>query len=105
MKQKLRRMLPHVAQKVKEEVDKLHQAKFIRVVLFPEWIPNIVPVAKKDGCVYVCINFQILNKSSPKDDFPLPHIDVLVDNTAGHAMLSFKDGYLGYNQIKLSPEV
>lgn len=104
VKQKLRRMLPDVALKVKEEVDKLHQAKFIRVVLFPEWIANIVPVAKKDGRVRVCIDFRNLNKSSPKDDFPLPHIDVLVDNTAGHAMLSFMDGYSGYNQIKLSPE-
>ena len=45
-----------------------------------------------------------MNKASPKDDFPLPHIDVLVDNTAGHAMLSFMDGYSGYNQIRLSPE-
>ena len=104
VKQKLRRMLPDVAVKVKEEVDKLLQAKFIRVVLFPQWIANIVPVKKKDGRIRVCIDFRNLNKASPKDDFPLPHIDVLVDNTAGHAMLSFMDGYSGYNQIKLSEE-
>ena len=52
----------------------------------------------------MCIDFRDLNKASPKDDFPLPHIDVLVDNTIGHAFLSFMDGFLGYNQIKMAPE-
>ena len=51
VKHKLRRMLPNVALKVKEEVDKLHQAKFVRVVLFPQWVANIVLVKKKDGRV------------------------------------------------------
>ena len=45
-----------------------------------------------------------MNKANPKDDFPLPHIDILVDNTAGHALLSFMDGFSGYNQIKMAPE-
>ena len=45
-----------------------------------------------------------LNKASPKDDFPLPHIDILVDNTVGHALLSFMDGFSRYNQIKMAPE-
>ena len=49
-------------------------------------------------------DFRDLNKASPKDDFPLPHIDILVDNTANHAMLSFMDGYAGYNQIKMAKE-
>ncbi|MFW6642516.1 reverse transcriptase family protein, partial [Nocardiopsis algeriensis] len=43
-----------------------------------------------------------LNKASPKDDFPLPHIDMLVDNTA--KVFSFMDGFSGYNQIKMAPE-
>ena len=43
------------------------------------------------------MDFRTLNKASPKDDFPLPHIDMLVDSTAGHAMLSFMDGFSGYN--------
>ncbi|KAG8488865.1 hypothetical protein CXB51_016751 [Gossypium anomalum] len=45
-----------------------------------------------------------LNKASPKDSFPLPHIDTLVDNTAGHSLFSFMDGFSGYNQIKMHPE-
>ena len=48
---------------------------------------------KKDDKVRVCVDFQDLNKASPKDDFPLPHIDILVDSTAGHLMLSFMDGF------------
>ena len=50
------------------------------------------------------VDFQDLNKASSKDDFPLLHIDILVDNTAGHALLSFMDGFSGYNQIKMALE-
>ena len=52
----------------------------------------------------MCIDYRDLNKASPKDDFPLPHIDVLVDNTIGHKMLSFMDDFSGYNQIRLAKE-
>ena len=65
---------------------------------------NAVPIPKKDGKVRVCVNFRDLNKASPKDDFPLPHIDLLVDSTIGHSMLSFMDGFLGYNQILMALE-
>ena len=50
----------------------------------------------------MCVDFRDLNKASPKDDFPLPHIDVLVNNTTGHALLLFMDGFSGYNQINMS---
>ena len=50
-------------------------------------------VPKKDDKVGVCVDFQDLNKANPKDDFPLPHIDTLVDSTADHSMLSFMDGF------------
>ena len=50
------------------------------------------------------VNFKDLNKASLKDDFPLPHIDILVDNTARHALLSFMDDFSGYNQIKMALE-
>ncbi|KAK1265292.1 hypothetical protein QJS04_geneDACA014993 [Acorus gramineus] len=49
IKQKLRCLNPKAALKIKDKVDKLHQAKFIRVVLYPKWVANIVPVSKKDG--------------------------------------------------------
>ena len=54
---------------------------------------------KKDDRIRVCVDFRDLNIASPNDDFPLPHIDELVDFTAGHALLSFMDGFLGINHI------
>ncbi|KAL6347639.1 hypothetical protein AAG906_026167 [Vitis piasezkii] len=72
---------------VKEEIQKQLSVGFISVVEYPEWLANVVPVPKKDGKVRVCVDFRDLNKANPKDDFPLPHIDLLVDCTAGHSML------------------
>ena len=74
------------------------------MVNYPERLANVVPVPKKDGKVQMCVDFRDLDKASPKDDFLLPHIDVLVDNTAGHALLLFMDGFSGYNQLKMFPE-
>ena len=74
------------------------------MVEYPEWLANVVPVPKQDGKVRVYVDFQDLNKASPKDDFPLPHIDMLVDSTTGHSMLSFMNGFSGYSQILMAPE-
>ena len=90
VKQKLRRMKLEWTLKIKEDVDKQYNARFLRVVNYPEWLTNVVLVPKKDRKVRMCVDFKDLNKASPKDDFHLPHIDILVDNTAGHALLSFK---------------
>ena len=100
IKQKLRRMKLEWTLKIKEEVDRQYNAGFLRVVNYPKWLANVVSVPKKDGKVRMCVEFRDLSKASRKDDFPLPHIDILVDNTAGHALLSFMDGLSGYNQIK-----
>ncbi|RVW69675.1 hypothetical protein CK203_059465 [Vitis vinifera] len=100
VKQKLRRLHPRWSLQVKEEIQKQLSVGFISVVEYPEWLANVVPVPKKDGKVRVCVDFRDLNKASPKDDFPLPHIDLLVD-TAGHSMLSFMDGFSG---LRLNPK-
>ena len=63
-----------------------------------------MPVPKKDGKVRICVDYRDLNRASPKDNFPLPHIDTLVDSTAKHSLFSFMDGFLGYNQIKMAPK-
>ena len=89
---------------MKEEIQKKLNVGFISVVQYPEWLANVVPNPKKEGKVRVCVDFKNLNKASPKDDFPLPHIDMLVYSTAGHAMLSFMDGFSGYNQIMMAPK-
>ena len=74
--------------KIKEKVEKQYNAGFLRVVNYLEWLANMVPVPKKDGKVRMCVDFRDLNKVKPNDDFPLPHINILVDNMAGHALLS-----------------
>ena len=71
------------------------------MVKYPEWLANVVHVPKKDGKVRDYVDFRDMNKANPKDDFPLPHIDMLVDNTAGHSMLSFMDEFSGSNQIMM----
>jgi len=57
----------------------------------------LVVMPKKEGKIRVCEDFWNLNRVSPKDDFPLPRIDILVDNVTHSSMYSFMDGFLGYN--------
>ena len=86
----------------KEEVQKLLQVGFIREVQYPKWLSNMVLVKKYSGKWRMCVDFKDLNKACPKDSFPLPKIDQLVDATTGHEMLSFMDAYSGYNQVKMA---
>ena len=86
--------------KMKKQLD----AGFLEVAKYLQWVANIVPVPKKDGKVRMCVDYWDLNRASPKDNFPLPHIDTLVDNTAKHSLFSFMDGFSGYNQIRMAPE-
>ena len=87
-----------------EEVRKLLEAGFIREVYYPDWLANEVMVRKNNGKWRMCIDFTDLNKACPKDSYPLPRIDTLVDSTAKHELLSFMDAFLGYNQIKMKEE-
>ena len=104
VKQKLRRLQPRWSLQVKEEIQKQLSVGFLSVVEYPEWLANVVPVPKKDDKVKICVYFRYLNKAIPKDDFPLPHIDMLLDSTVGHPMLSFMDGFFGYNKILMALE-
>ena len=67
-----------------------------------QWLENIVLILKKDERVRMCVDYRDLNKACPKDDFPLPHIDMLIDSSASSIMYSFMDGFLGYNQIMMA---
>ena len=51
----------------------------------------------------LCIDFIDVNRARPKDSFPLPRIDLIVDATVGHELLSFMDAFSGYNQIRMDP--
>ena len=97
VKQKLRRLHSQWSLKVKDEIQKQFNVGFIAVVEYPEWLANVILVPKKDDKVRVCVDFRDLNKDNPKNDFPLSHIDILVDSTISHSLLSFTDGFSGYN--------
>ena len=89
---------------VKEEIQKQLNVGFLSVVEYHEWLANGFPIPKKDGKVRVYVDFRYLDKANPMDNFPLPHIDMLVDSTAGHPMLSFMDGFSRYNKILIAPK-
>ena len=77
---------------------------FIQEVYYPNWLANVVLVKKANGKWRMCVDFMDLNKACPKDSFPLPMIDQLVDSTAGHKLLMFMDVFSGYNRIKMAEE-
>ena len=52
----------------------------------------------------MCVDFTNLNRACPKDNYPLPRIDTLVDLTTRHELLSFMDAFSSYNQIKMSED-
>jgi len=83
------------------ESQEAYGLRFIREEKNPDWVANIVPITKKIGKIRVCIDFSDLNKAWPKDEFPLPITDVMIDNTCGFEQMSFMDGFSGYNQIKM----
>ncbi|XP_074298048.1 uncharacterized protein LOC141628854 [Silene latifolia] len=82
---------------INEEVDKLLDMGMIREVVYPDWLANVVVVQKKNGKWRVCVHYTDLNKGCPKDLFRLPHIDAMVDATAGDELLTFMDASSGFN--------
>ena len=90
-------MKPEMLLKIKEKVQKQFDVGFLKVAKYPEWVANIVPILKKDGNVRMCVDYRDLNRASLKDNFSLPHIDTLVDNTAKNCLFSFMDGFSRYN--------
>ena len=75
----------------------------MREVEYPKWLANVVLVKKANDKWRLCINFTYINKAYPKDNFPLPRINLIVDATAGHELLSFMEAFFGYNQISMDP--
>ena len=103
VKQKRRSFDPERQKAINEKVGKLLQAKAIREVEYSEWLANIVLVKKANDKWRLCIDFININRACPKDSFPLPWIDLIVDATASHELLSFMDAFSGYNQISMDP--
>ena len=103
IKQKRRIFVPERQKAMNEEVVKLLRAEAIREVEYSDWLANVVLVKKENGKWRLCIDFTDINKACPKDSFPLPRIDLIVDATVDHE-LSFMDAFSGYNQISMDPD-
>jgi hypothetical protein len=87
------------------KLHRLENAGFIREIKTSSWVSNPVIIPKKNmGVQRVCVDYTSLNKHCPKDPFPFPRIDQIINSTAGCVRLSFLDAYSGYNQIKLKKE-
>ena len=97
IQQRRRVFAPERDQAVMDEVTKLLVAGFIQEVHYPKWLANVVLVKKVNGKWRMCEDFTDLNRACPKDSFPLPRIDQLVDSIAGHKLLTFMDAFSGYN--------
>jgi hypothetical protein len=93
---------PELQDDIIAEVERLINAVFIKEVQYPRWLTNIVPIMKKNGQVRVCVDFHDLNRTCPKDDFPIPITEMVVNATTGYGAMSFMDGSSGYNQIKMN---
>ena len=85
-----------------EETEKLMQVGFIQEAQYTTWLSNVVLVKKPNGKWIMCTDYIDLNKACPKDSYPLPSIDRLVDGSFGQEMMSFLDAYSGYNQIQMN---
>nr|KYP49922.1 Transposon Ty3-G Gag-Pol polyprotein [Cajanus cajan] len=88
---------------VEIKVQKLVNARFIREVQYTTWLSNVVMVKKANGKWRMCVDYIDLNKACPKDAYPRPNINRLVDGATGHQIFSFLDAYSGYNQIRIYP--
>lgn len=88
---------------IDEEVGKLFNDAFITKIKYPIWLANVVLVRKATDKWHMCVDSADLNMAYLKDIYPLANIDLLIDGSLGHRMLSFMNAYLGYNYIKMDP--
>jgi hypothetical protein len=94
-KQRLRKMSDEKTETTKAKVHRLLETKFIEPKAYPIWLANIMMVQKNNGKWHMCIDFTSLNKACPKDNFPLPQIDKIVDRAAGCEVMSLLDCFSG----------
>jgi len=102
--QRHRKQSPEKSEAAEKAVKDLLEANFIYEAKYTTWISNVVLVKKSNGKWRMCVDYTDLNRACPKDAYPLPNINKLVDNSSGYKLLSFMDAYSGYNQIPMAEE-
>ncbi|GKA20129.1 reverse transcriptase domain-containing protein [Tanacetum coccineum] len=101
---KERGQAPERNKAIQEEVEKLVDAEIMKEVHYHSWLSNPVMVKKHDRSWRMCVDFKDLNKTCPKDGYPLPEIDWKVESLCGYPFKCFLDAYKGYHQIKMAKE-
>jgi len=104
VQQKLRKIHPNIEIQIKAELNKLYKAKIIFPIRHSKWVSNLVPVRKKNGDIRICIDFRNLNKGCQKYNFSLPTMGHILQLVVGSELMSFLDGFSGYNQILVHPD-
>jgi hypothetical protein len=103
VRQKLHPVHPKKIVAIKAEVENLLKSGFIYPAPLTKWVSNIILVTKKQGTIHTYVDYRDLNKACPKDNYPTPFIDKIIDNCTVSVIFSFMDGFLGYNQIDILP--
>jgi hypothetical protein len=107
-KQKLRQINPILLPIIETEVKKFLDAKIIVPLRYSKWVANLVPVKKKNGEITLCVDFRNLNRSSLKENYPLPKMDHVLEKVVGanimSMIMSMIDGFSSYNQIEVNQE-
>jgi len=102
-KKKLKKIHPKLEPTVKKELNKSLTAKTIFPVWHTQWVSNLVSVRKKNGEIQLCVYFHNLNRASDKDNYLVPPMEQILQQVSSFERLSLLDGFLGYNQVLMSP--
>jgi hypothetical protein len=92
---------PALEATIQKELEKLLKARIIFSVKYSEWVSNLVPVRKTTGQIRLCVDLCALNRASIKYHFPLPNMEMILQQVVGSQMMSLLDDFSSYNQFKV----
>jgi hypothetical protein len=104
IKQNLRVVNPKLKPLVKIELEKLKKVGIIFPIRHSQWISNPIIVRKKNGDIHIFVDFRDLNRASIKDNYPLPNMEMLLQEVTSSTLMSRLDGFFGYNQVLVVEE-
>lgn len=96
IRQRIGPVHPRKVAAIKGEVEKLLKAGLIYPIPLTDWVSNIVLVTKKQGTICICVDYRDLNCACPKDNYPTPFIDQIIDECVGSETFSFMGSLFGY---------
>jgi len=84
---------------IQKGIEKIWDAKIIFKVRHSKWVENMVPVRNKSGEIRLCVDFQNMNNTSDKDNYPVPPMEQILQLVSGSEMCSLLYGFYYYNQV------